>query len=164
MTAYYNEIDPFAAAWLRKLIEDGLTASGDVGERSIKEAPVNKKKLNALEYAANLEERLIAYDAGNNYWVYRDTTCYTVQRPDPKSSASNLTASDSSYPKNEDGLSIAIARCNYLARSNQGGKQVVQDKSLSRPAGSIGGARNVRPGDQKPGYLSKELNLSKRVS
>ena len=33
--AYYNEIDPFAAAWLRNLIAAGLIAPGDVDERSI---------------------------------------------------------------------------------------------------------------------------------
>lgn len=27
MTAYYNEIDPFAAAWLRNLIAAGLIAA-----------------------------------------------------------------------------------------------------------------------------------------
>jgi DNA (cytosine-5)-methyltransferase 1 len=32
---YYNEFDPFAAAWLRELINDGLIAQGDVDERSI---------------------------------------------------------------------------------------------------------------------------------
>ncbi len=35
MTAYYNEFDPFAAAWLRELIKDGLIADGEVDERSI---------------------------------------------------------------------------------------------------------------------------------
>ena len=35
MTAYYNEFDPKAAAWLRELIADGLIAPGDVDERSI---------------------------------------------------------------------------------------------------------------------------------
>lgn len=35
MTAYYNEFDPDAAAWLRELIEDNLIAPGDVDERSI---------------------------------------------------------------------------------------------------------------------------------
>ena len=35
MKAYYNEIDQFAAEWLRKLIEHGLIAEGDVDERSI---------------------------------------------------------------------------------------------------------------------------------
>jgi len=33
--AYYNEIDPYAAAWLRELIRQGLIAEGDVDERSI---------------------------------------------------------------------------------------------------------------------------------
>lgn len=35
MTAYYNEFDKNAAAWLRELISDGLIAPGDVDERSI---------------------------------------------------------------------------------------------------------------------------------
>ena len=35
MAAYYNEIDPFAAAWLRELIARGLIAAGDVDVRSI---------------------------------------------------------------------------------------------------------------------------------
>jgi DNA (cytosine-5)-methyltransferase 1 len=37
MTAYYNEHDPFAAAWLRELIADGLIAPGEVDERSIED-------------------------------------------------------------------------------------------------------------------------------
>lgn len=35
MTAYYNEHDKFAAAWLRNLIENNLIAPGEVDERSI---------------------------------------------------------------------------------------------------------------------------------
>ena len=35
MSAYYNEHDPFAAAWLRELITDGLIADGEVDERDI---------------------------------------------------------------------------------------------------------------------------------
>jgi len=35
--AYYNEHDPFAAAWLRELIADGLIAPGEVDERSIED-------------------------------------------------------------------------------------------------------------------------------
>jgi len=35
MSAYYNEIDPFAAQWLRNLISKGLIADGDVDTRSI---------------------------------------------------------------------------------------------------------------------------------
>jgi DNA (cytosine-5)-methyltransferase 1 len=37
MAAYYNEIDPYAAAWLRNLIAKGLIAPGDVDERSIED-------------------------------------------------------------------------------------------------------------------------------
>ena len=37
MAAYYNEIDPFAAAWLRELIKEGLIADGEVDERSIED-------------------------------------------------------------------------------------------------------------------------------
>lgn len=35
--AYYNEIDPYAAQWLRNLISAGHIAPGDVDERSIKD-------------------------------------------------------------------------------------------------------------------------------
>lgn len=35
MAAYYNENDPFAAAWLRNLVAAGLIAAGDVDERDI---------------------------------------------------------------------------------------------------------------------------------
>jgi DNA (cytosine-5)-methyltransferase 1 len=37
MPAYYNEIDPYAAQWLRNLIAAGLIAPGDVDTRSIEE-------------------------------------------------------------------------------------------------------------------------------
>lgn len=37
MTAYYNEFDPKAAAWLRELIQAGHIAPGDVDERSIED-------------------------------------------------------------------------------------------------------------------------------
>ncbi|WP_020209018.1 DNA cytosine methyltransferase [Gilvimarinus chinensis] len=42
MTAYYNEIDPFAAAWLRELIKAGLIADGYVDERSIEDVKPNE--------------------------------------------------------------------------------------------------------------------------
>lgn len=35
MTTYYNENDPFAAAWLRNLMKQGLIYDGEVDERSI---------------------------------------------------------------------------------------------------------------------------------
>jgi DNA (cytosine-5)-methyltransferase 1 len=37
MSAYYNEIDPYAAAWLRQLIAAGHIADGIVDERSIED-------------------------------------------------------------------------------------------------------------------------------
>jgi len=37
MAAYYNEIDPKAAAWLRELIKQGHIADGDVDDRSIED-------------------------------------------------------------------------------------------------------------------------------
>lgn len=37
MAAYYNEIDPFAAQWLRNLIAAGHIAPGEVDERSIED-------------------------------------------------------------------------------------------------------------------------------
>ena len=36
MTAYYNEIDPYAAQWLRNLINAGHIAPGIVDERKCK--------------------------------------------------------------------------------------------------------------------------------
>lgn len=38
---YYNEHDPFAANWLRKLIAAGLIPAGDVDERSIEDVTAN---------------------------------------------------------------------------------------------------------------------------
>jgi hypothetical protein len=35
MAAYYNEVDPYAASWLRSLIAAGQLVAGDVDERSI---------------------------------------------------------------------------------------------------------------------------------
>jgi len=41
VTAYYNEIDPYAAQWLRNLIAEGHIAPGDVDERSIADVRAN---------------------------------------------------------------------------------------------------------------------------
>src|SRR5262252_3748836 len=42
--AYYNEIDPFACAWLRELIKENLIAPGEVDERDIKEVQAEDLK------------------------------------------------------------------------------------------------------------------------
>lgn len=44
MSAYYNEIDPFAAEWLRQLINAGHIADGVVDERSIEDIKPNELK------------------------------------------------------------------------------------------------------------------------
>ena len=44
MSAFYNEIDPKAAAWLRELIRQGHIADGDVDERSIEDITPNELK------------------------------------------------------------------------------------------------------------------------
>jgi DNA (cytosine-5)-methyltransferase 1 len=44
MTAYYNEIDPYAAQWLRNLIAAGHIAPGIVDERSIEDVTSNELK------------------------------------------------------------------------------------------------------------------------
>lgn len=44
-------------------------------------------------------------------WVRRDRNAYTVLR-----TGFTHSTSDSAYKKNADGLSIAVARCNYLAK------------------------------------------------
>ena len=42
VSAYYNEFDPKAAVTLRELIREGLTAPGDVDERSIEDVKPNE--------------------------------------------------------------------------------------------------------------------------
>ena len=55
MTAYYNENNPFAAAWLRELIKANLIAQGDVDERSIKEVqPEDLRKYTQCHFFAGI--------------------------------------------------------------------------------------------------------------
>ena len=44
MAAYYNEIDPYAAQWLRNLIAAGHIADGEVDERSIEDVKPEELK------------------------------------------------------------------------------------------------------------------------
>ena len=54
----------------------------------------------------------IVYESGNA-WVYRDKkkSCYVVFK-----AGITHSTSDSAYPLNDDGLSIAKARTDYLAK------------------------------------------------
>ncbi|MFS1524483.1 hypothetical protein ACL7TT_10270 [Microbulbifer sp. 2304DJ12-6] len=45
MAAYYNEIDPFSAQWLRELISAGHIAPGEVDERSIEDVYLDKQAI-----------------------------------------------------------------------------------------------------------------------
>ena len=45
----------------------------------------------------------------NGYWVMKSTDGYHVMQPE-----SCYSVTESAYPLNPDGLSIAKARCNYL--------------------------------------------------
>lgn len=56
-----------------------------------------------------MKERDIMHEAGS-YWVGRTATSYTVYR-----AGVTHSTPDSSYPVDPDGLSVAIARCKYLA-------------------------------------------------
>lgn len=55
MAAYYNEIDPYAAQWLRNLIAAGHIAPGDVDERSIEDVhPDDLKPYNQCHFFAGV--------------------------------------------------------------------------------------------------------------
>lgn len=55
VTAYYNEIEPFAAQWLRNLISAGHIAPGDVDERSIADVrPDDLKKYTQCHFFAGI--------------------------------------------------------------------------------------------------------------
>lgn len=58
-------------------------------------------------------EQDIMYEVGN-YWIGRQRNSYTVYRTGITSSVS-----DSHYARTDDGLSIAMARVNYLSGRNQ---------------------------------------------
>lgn len=49
-----------------------------------------------------------------SYWVRRDRNSYTVFK-----CGITHSTSDSAYAKTKDGLSLAIARCNYLGQQEQ---------------------------------------------
>ena len=57
MTAYYNEFDPHAAAWLRNLIAAGVIAPGDVDERSIEDVTPNRVLQGCSAYGQATDDR-----------------------------------------------------------------------------------------------------------
>lgn len=75
MTAYYNEIDPFAAQWLRNLIDAGHIAPGVVDERSIAEvSPRDLEGFTQCHFFAgiggwSLALRLAGWDDARHVWT-----------------------------------------------------------------------------------------------
>jgi len=75
MAAYYNEFDPFAAAWLRELIKAGHIAPGDVDERSILEVkPDDIRNYTQCHFFAGIGGwskalRLAGWDDDRHVWT-----------------------------------------------------------------------------------------------
>lgn len=75
MSAYYNEIDPYAAQWLRNLIAAGHIAAGDVDERSIVDVrPDDLKGYTQCHFFAgiggwSLALRLAGWDDNRPVWT-----------------------------------------------------------------------------------------------
>jgi hypothetical protein len=63
-----------------------------------------------------MRELDIVHENGD-YWVAKEKAAYTVYK-----AGVTHSVSDSSYAKDADGLSLAIARCNYLARPRRSEK------------------------------------------
>lgn len=61
-----------------------------------------------------MTEEDIIHENGR-FWVGRECDAYVVYR-----SGSTHSVSDSAYAKTPDGLSIACARCDYLAKRYSG--------------------------------------------
>jgi hypothetical protein len=57
-----------------------------------------------------MKEKDIKHENGN-YWVLDTKKSYAVMK-----NGVTHSVSDSEYPRNSNGLSIAIYRCNYLAK------------------------------------------------
>jgi DNA (cytosine-5)-methyltransferase 1 len=73
--AYYNENDPFAAAWLRNLIAAGLIADGEVDERSIEDVfPIDLVGYTQCHFFAGIggwsyAARLAGWDDSRPLWT-----------------------------------------------------------------------------------------------
>jgi len=64
LSAYCNELEPYAAAWLRNLVRGGAIADGVVDERSIKDVVKDP------DIAAVLQNRQCHFFAGIGVWSY----------------------------------------------------------------------------------------------
>lgn len=75
MTAYYNEINPYAAQWLRNLVSKNMIAPGDVDERSIVDVkPDDLKGYAQCHFFAGIGGwsyalRLAGWEDGRHVWT-----------------------------------------------------------------------------------------------
>ncbi len=60
-----------------------------------------------------MKEENIKFEVGE-YWILETWKSYTVMK-----NVGTHSVSDSEYNRDADGLSIAIARCNYLAEKER---------------------------------------------
>lgn len=73
--AYYNEINPGCAAWLRQLIDAGLIANGDVDNRSIRDVrPADLRGYTQCHFFAgiglwSLALRMVEWPDDRNVWT-----------------------------------------------------------------------------------------------
>lgn len=95
--------------WSTDVLESPETEAEVMRQLKMKQNPLKRERKKH-----RLTEKDILHERGS-YWVANDGNAYTVVQ--------NLLAggaeSDSSYPHTEDGLSIAKARVDYLARREQ---------------------------------------------
>lgn len=75
-----------------------------------------RRRARARSLRGSTRESDIIFETGT-CWVKRDHNAYTVYR-----TGITHSTSDSAYKKNADGLSIAIARCKYLAKRSEGSR------------------------------------------
>ncbi len=61
----------------------------------------------------SMKESDIIFEMGA-YWVLKTRDSYDVMK-----NVGTHSVLDSAYPRNDDGLSIAEARCNYLTRRSE---------------------------------------------
>ena len=59
----------------------------------------------------------IVFESGN-FWIARQATCYTVFK-----SEITHSVSDCSYPKDVNGLSLAIAYCQYRSKQRMSSQE-----------------------------------------
>jgi len=72
MAAYYNEIDPFAAAWLRELIRAGYIAPGEVDTKGHQALPAREYRFHPsrrwrVDYA--WPEHRLAVEIEGGAWI-----------------------------------------------------------------------------------------------